>query len=243
MIQLDAVSKHYRSAVGPVHALDNISLQIERGSFTAVSGPSGCGKSTLLSLVGGLALPTQGTVTVAGQEISSLTPAGRAHFRATHVGFVFQLFHLLPYLNILENVLVAAGPGDAGEATAVARQLLDDFGLNERLSHLPGQLSAGERQRVAMARALLTSPQLLLADEPTGNLDPDSAASVLGLIDEYHRQGGTVLLVTHDDRISVRAEQTIHLQKGALVDNPDPSGRKVAAGGVPPASKGISGSD
>jgi len=243
MIQLDAVSKHYRSAVGPVHALDNISLQIERGSFTAVSGPSGCGKSTLLSLVGGLALPTQGTVTVAGQEISSLTSAGRAHFRATHVGFVFQLFHLLPYLDILENVLVAAGPGDAGEATAVARQLLDDFGLNERLSHLPGQLSAGERQRVAMARALLTSPQLLLADEPTGNLDPDSAASVLDLIDEYHRQGGTVLLVTHDDRISVRAEQTIHLQKGALVDNPDPGDRQLAAGGVPPVNKGISGSD
>ena len=216
MIQLDAVSKHYPSAVGMVHALDGVSLQIEQGSFVAVSGPSGCGKSTMLSLVGGLALPTQGTVNVAGQEISSLTPAQRAHFRATHVGFVFQLFHLLPYLDILENVLVAARPTDQQEDAARARQLLDDFGLNERLSHLPGQLSAGERQRVAMARALLTSPQLLLADEPTGNLDPESAASVLELIEEFHAGGGTVLLVTHDDRISSRAQRTIRLSNGRL---------------------------
>jgi len=219
MIQLDAVSKHYPSIGGTVHALDEVSLQIAEGSFVAVSGPSGCGKSTMLSLVGGLALPTEGTVTVAGQQISSLTPAERALYRATHVGFVFQLFHLLPYLDILENVLVAARPTHEQEDAASARQLLEDFGLNERLGHLPSQLSAGERQRVAMARALLTSPRLLLADEPTGNLDPESAASVMQLIEEFHSQGGTVLLVTHDDRISSRAERTIRLSKGALCES------------------------
>ena len=216
MIQLDAVSKIYPSVGGTVHALDNVSLQIEQGSYIAVSGPSGCGKSTLLSLVGGLALPTQGTVTVAGHEISSLTPAERAHYRATYVGFVFQLFHLLPYLDILENVLVAARPTHEEEDAARAGQLLDDFGLNERIGHLPSQLSAGERQRVAMARALLTSPRLLLADEPTGNLDPESAAVVMQLIEEFHSQGGTVLLVTHDERISSRAERTIGLINGVL---------------------------
>jgi ABC-type lipoprotein export system ATPase subunit len=216
MIQLDAVSKHYPSVGGTVHALDDVSLQIAEGSFVAVSGPSGCGKSTLLSLVGGLALPTEGTVTVADQQISSLTPGQRASYRATHVGFVFQLFHLLPYLDILENVLVAARPTHEQEDTERANQLLKDFCLYDRLGHLPSQLSAGERQRVAMARALLTSPRLLLADEPTGNLDPENATAVMQLIEEFHSQGGTVLLVTHDDRISSRAERTIRLNKGAL---------------------------
>jgi len=217
MIQLDAVSKHYASAEGAVHALQDVSLQIEKGSFVAVCGPSGCGKSTLLSLAGGLASPTAGTVTVAGKVISSMTPAERAGFRADNVGFVFQLFHLLPYLDIRENVLVAARRTHAEQDAATAMQLLDDFGLNERLSHLPSQLSAGERQRVAMARALLTAPQLLLADEPTGNLDPESTTSVMQLIDTFHRDGGTVLLVTHDDRISARAQRTIRLDKGEVI--------------------------
>ncbi len=230
MIELVSVSKHYHSGEGEVHALSNVTLDIAEGSFVAVCGPSGCGKSTLLSLVGGLASPTEGTVNVLGKQVSSMTPAERARFRAAHVGFVFQLFHLLPYLDILENVLVAARPGEREEAEDVARQLLDDFGLNERLSHLPSQLSAGERQRVAMARAMLTSPQLLLADEPTGNLDPDSAALVMGLIEEFHGGGGTVLLVTHDDRISGQAEQIIRLRKGVLDRNADSSTSTI--GGV-----------
>lgn len=230
IIELASVSKHYRSGEGNVHALDKVTLEIAEGSFVAVCGPSGCGKSTLLSLVGGLASPTEGTVSVLGKQVSSMTPSERASFRAAHVGFVFQLFHLLPYLDILENVLVAARPDQGDQAEEVARRLLDDFGLNERLSHLPSQLSAGERQRVAMARAMLTSPQLLLADEPTGNLDPDSAALVMGLIEKFHGRGGTVLLVTHDDRISGRAEQIIRLQKGVLDLAPESSTSKVSAG-------------
>jgi len=217
MIQLSNASKHFQRSDQTVRALDNLTLSIDQGDFVAVRGASGCGKSTLLSLIGGLALPTSGTVSVLEQEISSMNSADRANFRARHVGFVFQMFHLLPYLSVMENVLVAARPTHQEEDQQKATELLEQFSLQDRLWHRPAQLSAGERQRVAMARALLPQPGLLLADEPTGNLDPDNSATVLQLMQQFHEQGGTILLVTHDEQAAGFAERSIVLEAGQLV--------------------------
>ena len=217
MIRLENVSKVYRAAKGDVHALRDVTLDIATGEFVAVCGPSGCGKSTLLSLVGGLSTPTAGRIDVAGEEISSL-PAGQlAHFRGRHIGFVFQMFHLLPYLDVVHNVLVGASKQMASAATRErAEQLLVQFGLQDRLAHRPGQLSAGERQRVAMARALLHEPDLLLADEPTGNLDPASADALLELLGNFRATGGTILLATHDARAGECADRVVRLRSGQL---------------------------
>ena len=221
MIQLSNVSKHFQRSDQTVRALDNLTLSIDQGEFVAIRGASGCGKSTLLSLIGGLALPTSGTVSVLEQEISSMNSADRANFRATHVGFVFQMFHLLPYLSVMENVLVAARPTHQEEDQQKATELLEQFSLQDRLWHRPAQLSAGERQRVAMARALLAQPGLLLADEPTGNLDPGNSVTVLKLLQQFHEQGGTILLVTHDEQAAGFADRSIVLEAGQLV--PDSS--------------------
>ena len=217
MIQLEGVSKVYQSAHREVRALDDLTLAIETGEFVAVRGPSGCGKSTLLSLVGGLALPTHGTIHVSGFNVSSMSAGERARFRAENVGFVFQMFHLLPYLSVVDNVLLAANSNYDGAREEV-ESLLDKFGLDQRRLHRPSQLSAGERQRVAMARAFLNRPKLLLADEPTGNLDPKNAAAVLDLLNDFHKDGGTVLLVTHDDKAAARAGRTIALDSGRLAE-------------------------
>jgi putative ABC transport system ATP-binding protein len=217
MIQLDGVTKHFPTIGGQVQAIDGVNLDVRDGEFVAIQGPSGCGKSTLLSLVGGLAVPTAGRVIVAGCEVSALSSAARARFRTEHVGFVFQLFHLLPYLNVLDNVLIAAPgrvrPGPREEAA----RLLDRFGLSDRLSHVPGQLSVGQRQRVAMARALLNRPRLLLADEPTGNLDTDSAAALMAALAEFQHGGGTILLVTHDRQLAERADRVVRMAAGRVV--------------------------
>ena len=219
MIRLQHASKVFPTKDGEVRALDDVSLEIPQGRFAAVRGHSGSGKSTLLALIGGLALPSQGEVVVADEAISKMSSAARAEFRARHIGFVFQMFHLLPYLSVRGNVLVAAAQNGAVEQTR-AEELLVRFGLADRLSHRPGQLSIGERQRVAMARALINGPQLLLADEPTGNLDPENAGAVLDMLDEFHQGGGTILLVTHDDKAAARAEFTVELERGRLVAAP-----------------------
>jgi len=217
MIRLDNVSKVYRTSNGPVHALREVTLGVERGEFVAVRGPSGCGKSTLLLIVGGLSMPTSGRVVVGGAELPTAAPAERAKFRAERVGFVFQMFHLLPYLNIVQNVVAAALPGQHDAARDRATELLERFQLGHRFSHRPAELSAGERQRVAIARALINRPDLLLADEPTGNLDPESAAGVLDLLGEFHSGGGTVLLVTHQEWAAGHAGRTIQLRDGSIV--------------------------
>ncbi|MCH7729239.1 MAG: ABC transporter ATP-binding protein [Planctomycetes bacterium] len=218
MIQLDGVSKTYATNNGEVRALDDVSLSIATGEFVAVRGPSGCGKSTMLSLVGGLALPTSGTVSVDGSEVSRMSQTDRAGFRAANIGFVFQMFHLLPYLNVLENVLLASSPDGRNTSRLDAEYLLEQFGLTDRLTHRPGELSAGERQRVAMARALLNRPKLLMADEPTGNLDPKNATALMDLISKFHKDGGTVMLVTHDEKAAALADRTIHLASGRVVE-------------------------
>ncbi|MBN2476832.1 MAG: ABC transporter ATP-binding protein [Pirellulales bacterium] len=216
MIHLEEVNKIYPTANGPVHALRDLSIDVEQGEFVAVRGPSGCGKSTLLMTVGGLVALTSGRVVVAGEDLRGASPATKARFRAEKIGFVFQMFHLLPYLTVLENVAAGAARGQQGAARRRAGELLDKFGLPHRLKHRPAELSAGERQRVAIARALVNRPQLVLADEPTGNLDPDNAGVVLDLLASFHHEGGTVLLVTHQERAASCAQRTILLRDGAI---------------------------
>jgi ABC-type lipoprotein export system ATPase subunit len=218
MIRLDGVSKVYRASHGDVRAVDDLSLAIEAGEFVALKGHSGSGKSTLLSLIGGLALPSSGDLQVNGQDLPKLSSAERARFREENIGFVFQMFHLLPYLNVLDNVVLAASNGSRAECAAYAKELLGKFGMNDRITHRPGQLSAGERQRVAMARALLNRPKLLLADEPTGNLDEDNACALLDLLAEFHQEGGTIVLATHDAAAAERAQRTVELSNGKIVN-------------------------
>jgi putative ABC transport system ATP-binding protein len=209
MIHLRAVSKIYRRPDGLVHALDNLDLDVAPGEFVAVRGPSGCGKTTLLTIIGGLAMPSSGEVLVAGTELTALSSAARAEFRARKLGFVFQMFHLLPYLTVLENVAAAAiQPKGARQR---ATELVERFGLADRLRHRPAELSVGQRQRVAIARALVNRPSLILADEPTGNLDAASAEDVLSLLAEVHREGATLVLVTHEERAAARAQRIIEL--------------------------------
>jgi putative ABC transport system ATP-binding protein len=223
MIEFENVSKDYAGAArakgpghaGPVRALDHVSLSIGAGEFVAVRGPSGCGKSTLLMIAGGLLRASAGVVTVAGARLGELSAAALNRFRGEKIGFVFQTFHLLPYVSVLDNILSGA-TSNGGQASARASQLLEQFHLADRRDHRPGQLSAGERQRVAMARALINNPPIVLADEPTGNLDQENGRTVLGLLTEYHQQGGTVVLVTHEAEAAAAAGRTILLDGGRI---------------------------
>ncbi|MBN2023740.1 MAG: ABC transporter ATP-binding protein [Pirellulales bacterium] len=218
MIQLDHIAKVYPRADGLVHALVGVNLEVPRGRFVAIRGPSGCGKSTLLSIVGALGSPTSGRAVVAGEDLAALSPGGKARFRARTIGFVFQMFHLLPYLTVLENVVAAVSPEHRADGVRRAVELLSRFGLARRRGHRPAELSAGERQRTAIARAMVNQPAVLLADEPTGNLDPDNASEVMAILADYHRQGGTVLLVTHDEAATAVAQQVILMRDGAIED-------------------------
>ncbi|HID07899.1 MAG TPA: ABC transporter ATP-binding protein, partial [Armatimonadetes bacterium] len=175
MVILENVTKIYQSRGGQVKALDNVNLRVERGEFVVIRGPSGSGKTTLLLIVGGMLDPTAGKVIVDGVDLTSISERARAKFRGQNIGFVFQMFHLVPYLNVIENVLLAGGAKGGNVDRERARALLKRLGLAEREQHKPSQLSVGERQRTAIARALFNQPKLILADEPTGNLDPDSA--------------------------------------------------------------------
>lgn len=218
MIHLEGVTKIYRRADGPpVHALRGISLDVGRGEFVAVRGPSGCGKSTLLTIAGGLGMPTSGHVVVGGEDLVAMSAAARARFRAVRIGFVFQTFHLLPYLTVLENVVAAALPGQEADARHRAEETFERFQLGHRLRHRPAELSTGECQRVAIARAMVNQPHLILADEPTGNLDGENSAGVLELLSAFHRQGGTILLVTHQESAAGCAERTVLLRDGSMV--------------------------
>ncbi len=217
MIHLENVTKTYATTDGPVHALSGVTLDVAPGEFVAVRGPSGCGKSTLLMITGAMATPSSGRVGVAGENVLAMSGAARARLRAEKIGFVFQMFHLLPYLTVLENVVAAAVSGREAAAKRRGRELLERFQLGPRLRHRPAELSTGERQRVAVARALVNQPRLILADEPTGNLDPDSASAVLDLLADFHCQGGTVLLVTHQEAAAERAQRTISLREGGIV--------------------------
>ncbi|WP_276316226.1 ABC transporter ATP-binding protein [Halomicrobium salinisoli] len=203
---------------GPVAALAGVSLSLPRGSYTAVMGPSGSGKSTLLNLAGGLDTPTEGRVLVDGRDLSTATESELAAVRGTEVGFVFQTFNLLPRLTAVENValpLVFDG-WDRDRRRERAGDLLADVGLGDRLDHRPPELSGGQRQRVAIARALAPDPAVILADEPTGNVDTDTGDRIMDLLDDLHAAGNTVLLVSHERRIAERAERIVHVRDGVV---------------------------
>jgi lipoprotein-releasing system ATP-binding protein len=214
----DRLSKTYPSPAGPLTVLADVSFTLRRGDATAVMGPSGSGKSTLLYVVGGLEPPSAGTVRLGDVNPYGLAAAALAEFRNRHVGFVFQDHCLLPQCTVLENVLVPTlvGPRDQS-APARARELLQRVGLSARLDHRPAALSGGEKQRVAIARALIRSPQLLLCDEPTGNLDADSADTVADLLLELHRDRQTILLVvTHSEALAQRFDRRWTITRGHL---------------------------
>jgi putative ABC transport system ATP-binding protein len=218
MIELSAIRKTYRLGGSDIHALDGIDLRVARGEFVAVMGPSGSGKSTLLNVLGGLDRPDSGRYVLAQDEISALDDDAASDVRNRRIGFVFQSFHLLPRLSVLENVLLPQRYARVPDPQAPerARALLARIGLGQRLDHLPGQLSGGQLQRAAIARALLNGPDLLLADEPTGNLDSNSAADVMALLRELHAGGQTLVMVTHDPAIAASAQRTIHLRDGRV---------------------------
>ena len=206
---------------GAVRALDRVSLAIAPGEWVAVMGPSGSGKTTLLNLMGCLDRPTAGSLTIAGTEVAGLGARELTRFRRETVGFVFQQFHLIPYLTALENVMLAQyfhSMADEDEA----RQALEAVGLGERSRHRPSQLSGGEQQRVCIARALINQPQLILADEPTGNLDQENEEVILGLLQGLHQGGHTIIMVTHDPLVASRADRTLWLEHGHVVSGGNP---------------------
>lgn len=218
MIEIRNLERRYDRGGSSVRALDGVDLDIARGEFVAIMGPSGSGKSTLLNVLGALDRPDAGVYRLDGTMVSDLDDDAASELRNRRIGFVFQAFQLLPRLDVLENVLLPmryARHADP-EAAARARALIERIGLGERIHHTPGQLSGGQMQRAAIARALLMKPALLLADEPTGNLDSASARDVLALFDELHRGGQTIVLVTHDPEVAGRAGRTVHLRDGRV---------------------------
>ena len=219
MIRCDEVTKIFRKNGSEVTSLDRFTAKVAEGEFVAVRGPSGSGKTTLLLTLGGMQRPSAGSVQLAGRDLYALSPAERARLRSSEIGFVFQMFHLVPYLDLLGNVLLACPGKPSAEVRQRASGLMDELGLADRASHRPGELSAGERQRLAVARALLNRLKLILADEPTGNLDPENAAEVIRHLAEFHRAGGTVVLVTHGAAADAHADRTLRLEQGRLVAN------------------------
>ncbi|MBN1139139.1 MAG: ABC transporter ATP-binding protein [Anaerolineae bacterium] len=222
IVRTEGLSKRY-DGDAPVQAVNDVSLAVSRGEFVAVQGPSGSGKSTLLNLIGTLDAPTAGRVVVDDVDISTLRGDALADFRRRTIGFVFQLFNLVPTLTALENVMLPLIPYRRGlkfDLQARSRELLGAVGLENRGNHLPGQLSGGEQQRVAIARALINHPRLILADEPTGNLDSKAGEEVVQLLRQLNRDSGiTILLVTHDSSVAACADRIVHFQDGSVVQS------------------------
>ena len=221
MIELRGVTKQVPSGAGTLTILHPLDLTIPRGTVAAITGPSGSGKSTLLGLIAGLDSPSAGTILIDGVDITVLDEDRLARLRGTRIGFVFQFFHLLPSLTAYENVLVPMEIAGERDAAARASALLQEVGLTERAHHYPSQLSGGEQQRVAIARALANDPPLLLADEPTGNLDTATGHNIIELLLEINRRRNpTLVLVTHDPELAARAGMTVALRDGKVVGGP-----------------------
>lgn len=231
LVQVRGLDKKYQRGGEEIHVLQGLNLDVDKGDFVAFMGPSGSGKTTLLNLLGGLDVPTRGSITVANDEITHLSAAKLTEWRARHVGFIFQIYNLIPVLNAFQNVELPLllTKLSKSERRAHVETALSVVGLADRMKHFPRQLSGGQEQRVAIARAIVADPTFLLCDEPTGDLDRKSADEIMTLIEElvggYHK---TVLMVTHDPLVAARAHTTLHLEKGVLVE-----GHKVAqpAGG------------
>ena len=219
MIELRQVSRHFQVGDQTVHALDQVDLAIEAGEFISIMGPSGSGKSTLLNILGLLDRPTRGSYRLNGADVAKLDDSRLADQRQQNIGFVFQSFHLIPRLNALENVelpMVLAGVPMASRRER-ARQVLESVGLGERLDHRPDQLSGGERQRVAIGRAIVMNPKVLLADEPTGNLDSQASSEVIDILHRLNRDGLSLLVVTHDPEIGGQARRRLAMRDGRII--------------------------
>jgi putative ABC transport system ATP-binding protein len=213
------VHRDYKLAAERVHALQGVTLEVERGDYVAIVGPSGCGKSTLLNLIGVIDQPTSGSVEVRGKRVEEMTDWEATSFRLHNIGFVFQRFYLMPILTALENVALpmaeAGVPKD--ERLQRASELLEYVGLSARKKHRPSQLSGGEQQRVAIARALANRPALILADEPTGELDAHTGAEIITLFRQVNADGATIIVVTHDEELANAAKRKIHMRDGKIV--------------------------
>lgn len=223
LIQLQGIRKVFYTDEVETHALADIHLEVREGEYLAIAGPSGCGKTTLLSLLGLLDTPTDGTYLLDGQPVSGLTAAERARVRNRQIGFIFQAFNLIGDLTVFENVelpLTYRGM-DAAERRRRVTESLERVGMAHRMKHYPSQLSGGQQQRVAVARAVAGDPVILLADEPTGNLDSTNGEAVMGLLQELHRGGATICMVTHDPRYEKHADRSIHLFDGRVVEELD----------------------
>jgi len=221
LIQVRGLNKTYRRGEEEIQVLQGLNLDVDQGDFVAFMGPSGSGKTTLLNLLGGLDVPTAGTVSVAGDEITHMSSGKLTEWRARHVGFIFQMFNLIPVLTAYQNVelpllLTRLSKAERREHVEAALSIV---GISDRMHHFPGQLSGGQEQRVAIARAIVSDPTFLLCDEPTGDLDRRSADEIMTLIEELvSKYGKTVLMVTHDPIVAARAHTLLHLEKGVLVE-------------------------
>ena len=223
LIEFENVCKYYRMGDTTVKAADHISMKIEKGEFVAIVGQSGSGKSTCMNIIGCLDVPTAGSYRLNGREVGNMSGNEQAEVRNEMLGFIFQQYNLLPKLNLLENVevpLIYAGVPRA-ERRRRARKALEQVGLGDKLKNKPSQLSGGQQQRVSIARALAGNPAVILADEPTGALDSHTGREVLGMLQELHRQGNTVVLITHDNSIAVQAQRIIRLEDGRVVYDGD----------------------
>jgi ABC-type lipoprotein export system ATPase subunit len=217
MLEFNNISMWFDGPKGKVTALDEVSFSVSPGEFLAVRGPSGCGKTTLLLAAGGLQRPSAGQVSLDGQDPYALSSEMRSRMRASMIGFVFQQFHLIPYLTVRQNIMAPSLALPAKEAVQRTQELVSNFGLEDRAGHVPAQLSTGQRQRTALARALLNKPKIILADEPTGNLDEDNADIVFDYLSKYVSDGGCVLLVTHDVRAAAHATKTLQMSQGRII--------------------------
>jgi putative ABC transport system ATP-binding protein len=219
MLKMQNVSKTYQHRGQTVTALNNATVQIPRGDFVSLVGPSGSGKSTLLLMLGGMLSPSEGRVLLEEQSLYDMPPSDRARLRRERVGFVFQTFNLIPYLSALENVQVPLflARMDEEAQTERAAALLQRVGLGDRFHHKPCELSVGQQQRVALARMLANDPAVILADEPTGNLDPETSRQVIGFLEEFNAEGRTIVMVTHDPRAARRAKRLLKLNNGSII--------------------------
>jgi len=219
VIELDNVSRYYIVGDFVVKALDQVSLQIQKGEFTAIMGPSGSGKSTLMNMVGCLDTPTSGRILIDGADVNGLSEEDLAYIRNRKIGFVFQQFNLLPKLNALENVmtpLLYTGDIGVSERKLRAQEALEKVGLKDRMKHRPNELSGGQKQRVAIARALVTQPSLILADEPTGALDTKTGIQIMDLFKELNEEGHTIVIVTHNDEIGTSCPRLVRIRDGRI---------------------------
>jgi putative ABC transport system ATP-binding protein len=215
-IVLKDVSKEYHARNSVIHALASINLTVKKGELVALRGASGCGKSTVLLIAGGLLEPNSGKAQICGASVYGMSTSQRAAFRAQKIGFVFQQFHLIPYLNVIDNIRAPGLAARKDTCRVRAQELADRFGLHARLKHLPSELSTGERQRTALARAMFNNPEVILADEPTGNLDVNNSQIILTCLKEFSNSGGSVLLVTHDDKASAYANNVLFIKNGSI---------------------------